>query len=238
MTGARAYSHAMRGVPLAAVMLALGATAAPASAADVNIANFSFSPTPITIALGDTVTWHYNGPDTNHSVTSDSGQADSWDSDPGRFPTSADHPPTTTFAHTFNTAGSFTYFCKVHTSMHGRVIVQGPGGEPPPDTTPPEITGLTARGGRTCSRAARRKGCRPVPTTLRYTLSEDATLKLSVRGRPAASTTKTGKAGANKLLISTRKLPPGRWTVKLTATDAAGNASAPASAKVTVRRRQ
>ena len=78
---------------LLATALALGIGAAPAAAADVNIGGFAFSPSSVTIAQGETVTWHFAGPDTNHSVTSDPGQADSWDSDPGRPPSSADHPP-------------------------------------------------------------------------------------------------------------------------------------------------
>src|SRR3954453_24066332 len=114
---------AMRGALATSALLFGLATAAPAQAADVTIQNFAFSPTPVTIAQGDTVTWHWAGPDTNHSVTSDANQADSFDSDPIRPPLSADHPPGDTFDHVFNTPGTFTYFCKVHSSMHGKVVV-------------------------------------------------------------------------------------------------------------------
>src|SRR3954469_7640418 len=165
---------AMRGaLATSAILFAIGA--APAQAADVHISNFSFSPTPITIAQGDTVTWHWAGPDTNHSVTSDPNQADSFDSDPGRTPTSADHLPGSTFDHTFNTPGTFTYICKVHTSMHGKVIVNAPGGEPPADTIAPAITSAKATGGRKCGRKA--KKCKPRPTTVNFNLSEDAQVK-------------------------------------------------------------
>src|ERR1700704_2678472 len=112
----------MRRLLLPAV-LALGVVAAPAQAADVKIQNFSFMPASITIGQGDSVTWTWAGPDTNHSVTSDSHQADSWDSDPGRTPSSLDHPPGSTFSHTFNTPGTFTYHCKIHAYMTGRVKV-------------------------------------------------------------------------------------------------------------------
>jgi plastocyanin len=223
----------MRGPLAAAFLVALGVSASPASAADVTIANFEFSPPSITIAQGDKVTWHWAGPDTNHSVTSDSGQADSWDSDPGKFPSAADHPPTDTFDHTFNTAGTFTYLCKVHSSMTGRVIVNGPGGGPPPDTTAPSLTGLKATGGRKCRKGV--KKCKPKPTLLRFKLSEAAQVKVRVPKHSAANTTRTGKAGANTVKLSTKKLPPGKWTVKLTATDAAGNASPAKPVKVTVR---
>jgi plastocyanin len=223
----------MRFAVIPATLLALGAAAAPASAADVTIKNFAFDPTPVTITQGDTVTWTWAGPDTNHSVTSDPNQADSFDSDPGRTPTSADHLPGSTFAHTFNTSGTFTYICKVHSFMTGKVIVNGPNGEPPPDTTAPAITGASAKGGRKCKKGAR--NCKAKPTTVRFTLSEDARVKLAVPKHPAAGVTRSFKAGARNIKLSVKKLPPGKYTLKLTATDAAGNASPAKSLTVKVR---
>ena len=213
-----------------ATALALGATAAPAYAADVDISGFSFSPSSVTINQGETVNWHYRGPDTNHSVTSDSGQADSWDSDPGKNPTPADHPPGTTYARQFNVAGSFTYFCKVHSYMTGTVVVKGPGGgtppspPPPADTTPPGLSKVRAKAVR-----------RPKPIVVRFTLSEDATVKVSLKGPKKTSLTRDFKAGANKVKISSRKLKAGRYKVALRATDAAGNASAASTRKFRVR---
>src|SRR5213080_27318 len=154
-----------------AVVIALGASATPALGADVKIQNFSFMPSSITIGQGDSVTWTWAGPDTNHSVTSNPNQVDSWDSDPGRTPSSLDHPPGSTFSHTFNTPGTFTYFCKVHSFMTGKVIVNGPGG---PDTTPPALSKVSATGGRKCKKG--QKNCKGRPTTLRFKLSEAATV--------------------------------------------------------------
>jgi plastocyanin len=219
--------------PLPATLLALGAVAAPAQAADVTIANFSFDPSTITITQGDTVTWTWAGPDTNHSVTANPNQADSFDSDPAGAPNSLTHPPGSTFAHTFNTSGTFTYICKVHSFMTGSVIVNGPGGEPPPDTTAPAITGASATGGRKCKPGA--KHCKAKPTTVRFTLSEDARVKLTVPKHPAANVTRAFKAGARSVKLSVKKLPPGKYTVKLSATDAAGNASPATPVKVKVR---
>jgi plastocyanin len=234
----------MRGalLPLLLVGLGLGgaAAAAPAQAADVTIQNFQFNPTTVTIAQGDIVTWHYAGPDTNHSVTSDPGQADSWDSDPEHPPSAADHVPGSTFARTFSLPGSFTYFCKVHPSMRGTVKVTGAGGEPPPpstpaDTTAPAITAVKAKGGQTCSGRARH--CKPKPTTIRFTLSEDARVRIVAPGRPGATVTRAAHAGANTVKISPRRLPPGRYRLNLSATDAGGNSSPTVHARVTVRRR-
>src|SRR4051794_925691 len=208
--------------PLPATLLALGATAGPAAAADVTIKNFAFAPAAVTINQGDSVTWTWAGPDTNHSVTSDPNQADSFDSDPDGPPTAADHLPGLTFAHTFNTSGTFTYLCKVHSFMTGKVVVNGPNGEPPPDTTAPAFSKVSASGGRKCKRGA--KNCKAKPTTVRFTLSEDARVKLTVPKHPAANLTRSFKAGSRNVKLSVKKLPPGKYTVKLTATDGAGNA--------------
>src|SRR3954464_6869511 len=211
----------MRGLITAAV-IAFGAAAAPAQAPDVTIQNFAFMPSSITIAQGDTVKWTWAGPDTNHSVTSKAGQADSFDSAPGKTPSSLDPPPGSTFAHTFNTPGTFTYICKVHSFMTGKVIVNGPHGEPPPDTTAPAFTGVSAKGGRKCKKGAR--NCHAKPTTVKFTLSEDATVKLAVPKRPKAGVTRSFRGGAHSIKLSVKRLPPGRSAVKRPATDAAGNA--------------
>lgn len=86
----------------------------------------SFSPPSISINLGQTVTWIYNdlADSSVHTVTSgtiagyvadgvfDSGMGDLLDT------------LTETFTHTFNTAGTFEYFCAIHTAqMTGTVTV-------------------------------------------------------------------------------------------------------------------
>jgi plastocyanin len=107
----------------AACTIALGVPAA-ASETDVQVGSFKFAPATVTVDQGDTVTWSWAGPDTNHTVTSDPGQADAFDSHDG-VPTGqvAGPPAGGTFSHTFETPGSFTYFCRVHPSMKGKVIV-------------------------------------------------------------------------------------------------------------------
>jgi plastocyanin len=220
----------MRRAVLPAVLAIFGASAASASAADVTISGFEFKPTPVTIAQGDSVTWHYAGPDTNHSVTADPMQADSWDSDPTGPPGFATHPIGTTFAHRFDVQGSFTYFCKVHSTMRGRVIVRAPGA----DVTPPKVTALKATGGRTCPKPPGK--CRARPTAVTFKLSEAANVKLTVPGKPKAAVTRAAKKGANTVRISTKVLPPGSYKVNVVATDAAGNRSAKAQTSVQVKR--
>jgi plastocyanin len=84
---------------------------------NLSIVNFQFPADPH-IHMGDTVIWTNNDPD-NHTVTEDTGAFDS----------SPNHPMDDipmmggTYSHTFNTAGTFHYHCKVHTSMHGVITV-------------------------------------------------------------------------------------------------------------------
>jgi plastocyanin len=200
---------------IVAALLAAG----PASAAtsEVRVANNSFSPSSVTIVPGDAVNWTFAGPDTNHSVTSDAGQAESFDSDPTGSPF---HSPGDTFSHTFNTAGSFGYFCKVHPGMRGRVIVQAPGTGGGGDTTAPTVSNLRVRGGR---RGRRR-------TRISLTLSEAADLRLAFkrrRGRSPRALSSRGEAGVNAVRLSLRRVPPGRYRLTVRATDDAGNAAVP-----------
>jgi plastocyanin len=213
--------------------LTLGALTAPAWAAtsDVSVANFQFSPSRVDIQPGDTVTWRFAGPDTDHSVTSDPGQAESFDSDPGN--SSPLHRLGDTFSHTFTTPGTYTYFCKVHPFMTGRVVVRAPGTA---DTTPPAVSSLRVRGGRKCARGARR--CHGRPTRVSFVLSEAAGVRIAFKRRGGHSPRALklqGDAGANSVRLSTRRVRPGRYTLTLVATDDAGNRSAPARAHFRVR---
>src|SRR3954453_11711468 len=220
----------MRGLITAAV-IAFGGLAAPAQAADVSVANFSFMPSSITIGQGDTVKWTWAGPDTNHSVTAKAGQADPFASDPGKTPPSLDHPPGDTFSHTFNTPGTFSYICKVHSFMTGKVVVNGPPGS---DTNPPAMSKASPPGGLKCRKG--QMNCKGKPTVLRFNLSEAGTVKVRVPRHKAANVTRAGRAGSNTIKFSTSKLPPGKWTLNLSATDSSGNTSPVKPVTVKVRK--
>lgn len=103
----------------AKILLLLGLTALgpppPASGAttDVAVKNFSFSPEQVTVPVGGTVTWT-NGDTTSHTITANDGSFDSGSKAGGG-----------TFERTFSAAGTFTYFCAIHTSMQGTVQVGG-----------------------------------------------------------------------------------------------------------------
>ena len=76
--------------------------------------SFAFSPTPLTIKVGDTVEWVNKDP-TMHTTTSDSGDPASWDSGP--LATNA------TFSFTFTKTGTYTYHCSIHPFMTGTITV-------------------------------------------------------------------------------------------------------------------
>lgn len=209
-----------RGALIAAAVLAVYAAPARAATTEVRVANFAFSPSTVTIAPGDTVTWRFSGPDTNHSATSDGGQAEAWDSDPGN--PNPNHLIGDTFSHTFSAAGTFGYFCKAHLGMRGRVVVSAPGAQPPPaaDTTAPRLTTLRAN-------AQRRR--------VTFKLDEAATVAVKLRGPTRRDSTLTGRAGTNVVKLP-KRMRRGRHTVTLTATDAAGNKAPAAKIVVSVKR--
>ena len=125
-------------------MLAVIALAAPAFAAthSVSVIDNDYSPGTITVAVGDTVTWTNNG-SAPHTVTANDGSFDSDPDCPDNF--DACMQPGDTYSHTFNSAGTFGYFCKVHgQSMAGTVVVEGSddgggGGTPAPSPTGGEL---------------------------------------------------------------------------------------------------
>ncbi|AFU59207.1 putative blue (type 1) copper domain protein [Candidatus Nitrososphaera gargensis Ga9.2] len=79
----------------------------------------AYSPNPIEIKRGDTVTW-VNKDFDQHTVTSGSfGEKDAGDEfDSGYM------GPQTTFSHTFKQKGEFEYFCELHPNMGGVVKVE------------------------------------------------------------------------------------------------------------------
>ena len=82
----------------------------------VSMENFVFVPDRLEISVGTTVTWA-NGDATRHTVTSG---AD--DTDDGVFD-SGDIAPGERFSHTFDDPGEFAYFCDIHPTMTGVVVV-------------------------------------------------------------------------------------------------------------------
>jgi plastocyanin len=77
-----------------------------------NLTTTSFSPNPLNVAVGTTVTW-MNNDVTTHNATADN----------GLFATGS-MPAGASASVKFSTAGSFVYHCTIHPGMVGTVNVQ------------------------------------------------------------------------------------------------------------------
>lgn len=108
------------GLCVVAVFAAMNATAAITT--NVSFANFSFSPSSVTIHAGDTVVFSNAGG--SHTVTGT-----------GSDPICGSGTVATSCSHTFNTAGTFPYQCIPHAGlgMTGQVIVLA-------SATPPSVS--------------------------------------------------------------------------------------------------
>jgi plastocyanin len=79
----------------------------------------AYDPNPVNVKVRDTVTWT-NDDSQIHTVTSGT---DSSDPNMGKEFDSSMLSQDQTFSHKFNTAGEFPYFCQLHPTMVGKVIV-------------------------------------------------------------------------------------------------------------------
>src|SRR5438309_3984136 len=116
------------------LLVPMAASAANSAAQIVNCAStppWCFSPNPIQITVGSTVTWtNATGP--THTATSDT----------GAWTTGSIGPGGTSAAVAFPTAGTFPYHCAIHPSMTGMVIVSAAAAP-----SSPPVRGLASGGG-------------------------------------------------------------------------------------------
>jgi len=106
---------------VAAGTVLLQASAVLAAGSSVTINNYQYTPKSIAVKPGATITWTNKQADDNHTVTADNGS----------FDTGVINKAGGTASLTFNTAGTFTYHCKIHSTMHGTVVVSASAVEPP-----------------------------------------------------------------------------------------------------------
>jgi plastocyanin len=208
------------------VLLGLAATAglgvlpvasAAAVTTDASIRNFSFSPDPLTIPVGGSVTWT-NDDNATHTVTADDGSFDSGGT--------SLHG---TFTRTFDTAGSFAYHCNVHRSMHGTVQVAATTtttvaptttttAAAPTTTTTVRATTTTTVSAPTTQPAAGAGGAGPSPTTV-------AAEPKPAAPKPAAPSTTRATAAPATAAPATATSPPAPTAAPTTAPTAAGAAT-------------
>jgi plastocyanin len=82
-----------------------------AASASVTMGDLFFSPSSVTVAVGDTVTWRNTG-EAPHNATADDGSFRTPDLNQGQ-----------SASHTFDSAGTFSYICTIHPNMKGTVRV-------------------------------------------------------------------------------------------------------------------
>jgi plastocyanin len=92
-----------------------GSTPAPSGEAarseKVKIVEFAYGPDPVTVQVGGKVIW-LNEDTAPHTATADDGSFDTGTLERGKLK-----------SETFKQAGTYTYFCEVHPTMHGTVEV-------------------------------------------------------------------------------------------------------------------
>ncbi|HJQ94586.1 MAG TPA: plastocyanin/azurin family copper-binding protein [Acidimicrobiia bacterium] len=103
-----------RGLAAFAILLALlvACSADEPAIENVMVENFKFVPDPITIGVGDSITWT-NGDPVGHNVQARDGSF--------RTPLFFSEDSATV---TFDTAGTFQYFCGAHPEMAATVTVE------------------------------------------------------------------------------------------------------------------
>ncbi len=84
----------------------------PVTSNTVTIKNFAFDPNIITVKVGVNVTWT-NEDAAQHQLKEDNGLFLSPSLSTGQ-----------SYTYTFTTTGMFNYTCTIHSSMHGKVIVE------------------------------------------------------------------------------------------------------------------
>lgn len=97
---------------VAIVALALAARALAAGSAHVDIKDFRYGPTELTVPVGGEVTWT-NHDEEPHTITSATGAFGS---------TGLSHDET--FTQTFTRPGRYAYFCALHPQMKATVVVR------------------------------------------------------------------------------------------------------------------
>jgi plastocyanin len=144
MVGVVRYPPAL-GVILLGGLAVTGTAAgvAKAGGAAVSISNLAYSPGSVVVHPGDTVTWT-NKDQIAHSVTADDGSFDAAGPLCGPSITLNCLQPGQSYSHPFASSGTFGYHCRVHSSMHGTVVVAAVAVTTPTPTGPVATTALSS----------------------------------------------------------------------------------------------
>jgi plastocyanin len=227
--------------PALAVAALLGACLAVVPSADaanrrVAIGDYAWSLPEVRIDRGEHVTWHWIGPDVEHSITGDSPSAAGLDSDPDEnFP---QHRLGDTFRLDFGAAGTYDFKCKIHSIVRGTVVVSDEPGDPVTEVDPVPQTRLDRRAPRISKIRFAKRTVRPRGAPIELELDERSRLDAEYyrRGRKGALEFVgyerwRGFVGINRFRFAGRAphfpARPGRYEARLRATDRASNISKP-----------
>ncbi|HEX5895373.1 MAG TPA: plastocyanin/azurin family copper-binding protein [Thermoleophilaceae bacterium] len=169
--------------------------ASPAAALDWRVdatSAFTFEPPEPHIAVGDSVTWHFDVD--GHTSTSKKGQPESWNS-----VSEGTNAAGSTFSHTFKTPGRYQYVCIPHQTFMKGVIQVGT------DTVSDTLDNFRTR---------RREN----RVTLSFRLNEPATVTYRLRG-PSRRTVRRGRLAAGARSFTVRRLKRGSYRGVLTVVD-------------------
>lgn len=190
----------MRLLALCALAGLLAAAPAQAAPANVDVGDFFYRPFRVKVQPGEPVNWRVlDG--TDHTITTARGAPAGFDSD-GKAPGQ-------TYSFTFTTPGRYRYVCLFHPGLMEGVVQVGD------DTVDPVVSRVRARPGRRSVR-------------LSFRVSEEVRAKATfIRAGKVVKRirTRTLRQGARSVLYKPRSLRPGRYRVKLEATDLEGNAA-------------
>lgn len=205
-------------------------TAQATAATTVTVANSQFTPSAVSITVGESVTWEFT--EASHNV-----KGAGWSGN--------DAFAKGTFSRTFAVPGTFSFVCEAHSAMKGTVTVTAalasapiPDAAPGPsalapvgaavaqdwlfpvaeDLRPPSLKGPLVSLARGATRPR-----------LSVRLGEEALIVVHARrmgaAKPLWSIRRRGTKGLNRFTLGSRGLRPGRYRVDIVAIDAAGNES-------------
>ena len=112
------------GLGLLALLIGFAPNVSLAAQTNVTMGPNYFTPSSVTITAGDSVVWT-NTDTMPHTVTSNTNAFNS-----------GTMQPSATYSQTFNTPGTYQYYCAFHSGMVGTITVLAATTQPPPVTSP------------------------------------------------------------------------------------------------------
>ena len=127
------------------LVLALPTVVQAQQATTVDVLDNAFDPESVTITAGDTVTWDVTGANP-HTITADDGSFD-------QSVATGD-----TFEQTFDTPGTYAYYCRIHgaaggVGMSGTIVVEAAAASPSPSDTATSTPTATPTGSESAQAA-------------------------------------------------------------------------------------